>query len=75
METYKDLQFKIFGYYDPSVSKGTWKDTILKTAKGLEHSHLLTDKLTSMVKENKLYNFTGMHKHPAQILRMRSLHI
>lgn len=75
METNEDLQCKVFGYYDAHVVKGSWKDTILTTAKDLQDNHLLTDKLTSMVKENKLYTFQGLRKHPDSIFRMRSLHI
>lgn len=75
METYEELQCKIFGYYDAHLIKGSWKDTILTTANGLQENHQLTHKLTSMVKENKLYTFQGLRKHPDSILRMRSLHI
>jgi len=75
METYEDLQYRIFGYYDAHLSKGSWKDTILSTAKDLEDAHFLSDKVVGMIKDNKLYTFQGVRKHPNSILRHRSLHI
>lgn len=75
MKTYKDLQYKIFGYYDAHVILGSWKETILSTAQDLEEMHLLTDKMTGMIKENKLYAMHGIREHPDSIFRMRSLHI
>lgn len=75
METYEDLQYRIFGYYDAHLVKGSWKDTILSTAQDLSDTNLLTDKITGMIKENKLYAMHGIREHPNSILRMRSLHI
>lgn len=75
MKTYKATQYKLFGYYDQGLTKGSWKDTILKTAKALEDNHYMSDKVVGMIKENKLSSFSGLRKHPNSLLRMRNLHI
>jgi hypothetical protein len=41
----------------------------------MEEQHFLTDKITSMVKENRLYAFQGLRKHPESIMRMKSIMI
>lgn len=71
----EEMQNRIFGFYDPHLPPGSWKDTIINTAMHMEEQHFMTDKITSMVKENRLYAFQGLRKHPESIMRMKSIMI
>ncbi|MFP4090826.1 MAG: hypothetical protein ACLFUB_11840 [Cyclobacteriaceae bacterium] len=71
----EEIQQRIFGHVNAHLPPGSWKDTIIQTVKNMDQQHFMTDKITGMIKENRLYSFYGVRGHPDCVLRKRSLHI